>query len=204
MRHKKTGSEPISKLDVRNRSPRGRYRSTVGIQGVVDAVVRKQEWSDILFERTVFDIWESVVGKEIAAKSVPVLLFCGVLRVDVAHQVYINELSLMKPEILSKLENQLKDINLRKRKFVPTDKVVDILFRFNPSITKEKNGEDSTKSASNQQQSTNDIREDAKFISPEMMEKIEASVSGVSDSELRDALKTLFITLSSDMETTES
>ena len=203
MRYKKAESEPISKLDVRNRSPRGRYRSTVEVQGVVDAVMRKQEWSDKLFEITVFDIWESVVGKEIAAKSVPVLLFCGVLCVDVAHQVYTNELSLMKPEILSKLENQLKDIYLRKRKFVPTDKVVDIRFRFNPNITKEKNGEDSTKSASNQQQSTDDIRKETQFISPEMMEKIEASVSGVSDSELRDALKTLFITLSSDMETTE-
>ncbi len=203
MRHKKTESEPISKLDIRNRSPRGRYRSTVKVQDVVDAVMRKQEWADELFERTVFDIWESVVGNEIAAQSVPVMLFSGVLRVDVTHQVYINELSLMKPDILSKLENQLKDIYLRKRRFIPTNKVVDIRFRFNPNVTEEKNGEDSTKSTSNQQQSTNDIRKDAKFISPEMIEKIEASVSGISDSELRDALKTLFITLSGGMETTE-
>ena len=203
MRYKKTGSKRFGKSGVEKRSPQMR-RGTVSVQGVVEAMVRERGWSDILYERSVFDVWESVVGKAIAAQSVPVSLFGGVLRVEVAHQVYANELSVMKTEILSKLENTLEDLNSRKRRsMTKNNKVVDIQFRLNPYVSKVNTVENGTKSERNQRETSSGIQRDFKSVSPEMKEQIEAAVSGVNDFELRDALKTLFLTQCSDTDNAE-
>ncbi len=205
MRHKKTGSKRIEKSGVVKRNPQ-MPRGTVKVQGIVEAVVRQRGWSDKLYEKNVFDVWESVVGKAIAAQSAPISLFDGVLRVEVAHQVYANELSVMKTEIISKLENKLNDFNSRMPRSIPNNdnkKVVDIQFRLNPHVSKVKIVENGGKSTPNQQETSYDILRVLKSVSPEMKDQIDAAVSVVSDSELRDALKTLFLTQCSDTETTE-
>ncbi|MCY4404584.1 MAG: DUF721 domain-containing protein [Candidatus Poribacteria bacterium] len=201
MKHKNTESKYVKKLTVKRLRSKSR-RGTIRFRSVVDTMVREHGWSDKLFERSVFGVWESVVGKEIAVHCVPVSLFDGVLKVDVAHQMYANELSAMKPEILSGLKKKLEELNLRARRSVQHNKVIDIRFHFNPKIATERNGEDGTKPESSQEP-THDMRKSAKSVSPEMMEQIEAAVSGVRDLELRDALQTLFLTLCGDTETTE-
>ncbi len=173
---------------------------TVKMQGVVEAVVRDRKWDDKLYEVSVFSVWESVVGEAIAKQSVPVSLSDGILRVEVAHQVYANELSVMKTEILSKLQKKLDSVNDQRRKPIRKNRVVDIHFRLNPHISKMRNGENGTKSESSQQQTDQDIRKNSKPISPELMDRIEAAVSEVSDAELREALKSLFISQCSDVE----
>lgn len=201
MRHKNTGSERIRKLSVKKRRTQVQ-RKTVKVQNVVNTMLRERGWSDKLFEISVFGIWESVVGKELAAHCVPVSLFDGVLRVDVTHQMYTNTLMFMKPDILSKIEKKLKELNLRERRSIQYHRVIDIWVRFNPKIANDKKGKDRTKSESSQEL-THDIRKRAKSVSPEMMEQIEAAVSVVTDIELRNALKSLFLTLCSDIETTK-
>lgn len=180
-----------------------RQRGTVKMQGVVETVVRDRKWDDKLYEVSVFNVWESVVGKAIAKHSVPVSLSDGILRVEVAHQVYANELSVMKTEILSKLQKKLDSVNDRRRRPVRPNRVVDVHFRLNPYISKMRNGENGTKSESSHRQKDQDIRMNSKSISPELMDRIEAAVSVVSDAELREALKSLFITQCGDIESTE-
>ena len=195
MRHRKFRRTHTGNSHVGKRSTR--------MQSVVETVARTRGWSDKLYERSVFNVWESVVGHAIAAQTAPVTLLDGVLRVDVAHQVYANELSVMKTEILSKLEKKLEGVNLRRRRDIPQKKVVDIRFRLNPHISQVKNGENGDKSEASQQQKVDDIRKNAKSIPPEIKERVDTAVSVVSDAELREALKSLFITQSGDMESTE-
>lgn len=195
MRHRKFRRINTGKPRVKKRSTR--------MQSIVETVVREREWSDKLYEMSVIDVWESVVGEAIAGQTAPVLLLDGVLRVDVAHQVYANELSVMKTEILSKLEKKLKGLNSLGRRSNPKNKVFDIRFRLNPHISKVKNCENGTKLETDQQLKSDDIQKDNKSISPELMERIEAAVSVVNDNDLREALKTLFLTQCSDMESTE-
>ena len=195
MRHWKFRRTHTGKSGVENRSTR--------IQSVVETVVRDREWSDKLYEMSVFDVWESVVGKAIAGQTAPVLLLDGVLRVDVAHQVYANELSLMKTEILAKIGKKLEGLNSLGRRFDPKNRVVDIRFRLNPHISKVQNGENRTKSELSQQQTESANDPNIESIPPELQERIEAAVSVVNDNDLREALKTLFLTQCRDMESTE-
>ena len=185
-----------TKSGIKKKS-RQRQRGTVKMQGVVEAVVRDRKWEDKLNEVRVFDVWESVVGEAIARQSVPVSLSNGILQVDVVHQVYANELSVMKTEILSKLQKKLESLNDRRRKPIRPNRVVDIHFRLNPHICKKRNGENGTKSESSQKQT---VRKNSEPISPELLARIEAAVAEVSDAELREALKSLFITQCSDLE----
>ncbi|MCG9128761.1 DUF721 domain-containing protein [Candidatus Poribacteria bacterium] len=195
MRHRKSGRTNTGKSPVKKRSTR--------MQSVVETVVREREWADKLYEMSVFDIWESVVGEAIAGQTAPVLLLDGVLRVDVAHQVYANELSLMKTNILSKMGEKLEGLNSLGRQSDPKNRVSDIRFRLNPQISNVKNSENGTTPETSQQQKVDDIQKDTKSISPELLERIETAVSVVNDNDLREALKTLFLTQCSDIELVE-
>lgn len=170
-------------------------RGTVKIENVVDGVLRKRGGSDKIHERRVFDVWESVVGKTIAAQTAPISLYGGILRVDVSHPVYANEMTLMKNKIIEKLKSELENQNTRARR-VPTEKkVADIRFNFNPRFSKDRShsGRDRSEAGGSQK--------DSKPVSPEMKEQIESMVSVVNDQELREALKTLFTTQCADTKT---
>lgn len=202
MKHRKPKRTHTTKSGIKKQSMQMQRGGTVKMQGVVAAVVSDRKWADKLYEVSVFDVWESVVGEAIARQSAPVSLSDGILRVEVAHQVYANELSLMKTEILSKLQKKLESANDRRRGPIPKNRVIDIHFRMNPHIFKMKNG-NGTKPELKQLQTDQDIRKKSKSISPELLDRIEAAVSVVSDPELREALKSLFITQCGDMESTD-
>ncbi len=169
-------------------------RGTVKIENVVEGVLRKRGWSDKLQEKRIFDIWESVVGKAIAAQSAPISLYGGILRVDVSHPVYANEMTLMKTKIIEKLKNELKNKNTKVQRAPTANKIVDIRFNFNPRFPKEKShsGRDRSEVEGSQK--------DLKPVSPKMKEQIESVVSVVNDQELRESLKTLFTTQCADTE----
>ena len=202
MKYRKFSRTHAGKSGIKKQNKQKQRGGTVKMQGALDAVVRSRGWSDKLYERSVFDVWKSVVGHAIAAQTAPIMLLDGVLRVDVAHQVYANELSLMKTDILSKLEKKLEGLNSLGRRFDPKDRVVDIRFRLNPRISQVKNGENGDKSESSLQK-IDDIQKGTKSISPELLDQIETVVSVVNDAELREALKSLFITQCGGIKSTE-
>ena len=168
------------------------WRKSVEVDGVVEVMLRERGWFDKIQEGRIFNVWESVVGKPIAAQTNPVSLKRGVLHVEVAHPVYANALSLMKPEILSKIANKLEDMSLKSRVSSEKNRVVDVQFRLNPNVAKMKTTKDSN---GNTSESVSELPERfAESVSPEIQEQIEVAISIVNDLELRDALKTLFIT----------
>lgn len=180
-------------------------RRTVSVSGVVETFLRERGWSDKLQERRVFDVWESVVGRALAKQSTPVSLLNGILKVEVSHPVYANELSLLKTVIIAKLKGKLEDMPLKRRGTSTENRVVDIQSHVNPSFRKVKPSNDDVAkvSESDQRQKAHGIHRNFKSVSPEMGEQVEAAVSVVNDFELRDALKTLFLTQCSDTETEE-
>ncbi len=167
-------------------------RRTVEAHGVVEVMVRERGWFDKIQEGRVFNIWESVVGKTIAAQTNPVSLKRGVLYVEVAHPAYAHELSLMKTEILSKFESKLEEMSLKSVGSPKKNRVVDVQFRLNPNVAK-------MNAANNPNGDTSKLGSElvecsVKSVPPEMQELIEVATSIVNDLELKDALKTLFTT----------
>ena len=174
-------------------------RRTVRVKGAIEILLRQDGWTEKFHERQIFDAWESIVGKPAASQSVPVSLSGGILRVKVGHPVYKTELSAMKTDILTKLEKKIENLNAGMRKPSKRRKITDIWFDLVTEIPISK-----VKSTENTDKSDSDVSERvAKPVPPEMQEQAEAAVLAVNDSELRTALKTLFLTQSSYTETAE-
>ncbi|MDH3998759.1 MAG: DUF721 domain-containing protein [Desulfuromonadales bacterium] len=54
-------------------------------------------------------IWEEVVGPQIAARTKPVRIRDGVMEINVDQPAWMQQLQLMKPKILTRLNDALKD-----------------------------------------------------------------------------------------------
>lgn len=61
--------------------------------------------------------WNSIVGAEISKKTKPAGVKRGVLNVLVESSAWMNELQLMKPEIMAKIENRFGRNRIRDIKF---------------------------------------------------------------------------------------
>lgn len=170
---------------------------TVKVQGVLDAVIRERGWFGKFQERSVFDVWDSIAGEGMAQHCHPISISRGVLRVEVSHPVYAQELSMMKDFLMNKLKTQLKSQYLRRRKTSVNNRIIDIQFHFNPNFQKEKSGDSVISS------DTRTTEKNNKSVSPEKEGLIEDTVSVIEDADLRCSLKALFLAQSSHRETTD-
>ena len=72
----------------------------------------------------IWELWPSVVGPQIAARTQPLRLRDQILEIRVDHPVWMQQLQLMKPQLLQRLNQQLgndtiKDIYLRRGRLTP-------------------------------------------------------------------------------------
>lgn len=84
-------------------------KQVLGDKGMNDRLSRYQAWL----------VWDKVVGEQIANRARPLRFRKGVLEVQVDHPVWMQQLQMLKPKILEKLNHQLPnaditDIYLRK------------------------------------------------------------------------------------------
>lgn len=84
-------------------------RELLSKPGVGEQITRHQAWL----------VWDKLVGKQIAARARPLRLRQGVLEVQVDHPVWMQQLQMLKPQILAKMTAQIPeagitDIYLRK------------------------------------------------------------------------------------------
>ncbi len=82
--------------------------------GIGEQLNRHQAWL----------IWDKLVGEQIAARARPLRLRNDILEVQVDHPVWMQQLQMLKPQILKKLNEQLpnigiKDIYLRQTSGAP-------------------------------------------------------------------------------------
>lgn len=84
--------------------------SRSGIDGVQRILQRwlSARGMDTKFSRyRVWQFWEAAVGAQIAARAKPVRLRGSILEIRVDHPVWMQQLQLLKPRILAKLNEQL-------------------------------------------------------------------------------------------------
>ncbi len=167
---------------------------TLKAQGVLDAVIRNRGWFGKFDERRIFTLWDSIAGKGMTQHSQPISLSRGILRVEVSHPIYAQELSLMKDHLMKKLTSQQRNQNISGHKSSANVNIIDIQFRFNPDFRKNNFGQKSTRSVVESNIGTPENEKVFKSVSPEMENHIETTVSVIADAELRDTFRSLFLT----------
>ena len=140
----------------------GLLKQVLGEQGLDDRLARYQAWL----------IWDKIVGEQIARRARPLRFRQGVLEVQVDHPVWMQQLQMLKPQILDKLNRQLpnadiSDIYLRK---APT-----------PFAAQEKRLAEQPPP-----------RWQLAQLSPEEEQQIEEQLKSLEDPDLRDEMRRLF------------
>ncbi len=86
-------------------------KDILGKPGLGEQLSRHQAWL----------IWDQIVGEQIATRARPLKLRKGVLEVQVDHPVWMQQLHMLKPKILEKINTilpnaEITDIYLRQTK----------------------------------------------------------------------------------------
>lgn len=130
--------------------------------GIGEQITRHQAWL----------VWDQLVGKQIAARARPLRLRKGVLEVQVDHPVWMQQLQMMKPQILEKITEK-----------VPQAGITDIYLRKGSSPAARKTPEP-PEGASKQWLRTT--------LSDEEQRRIDGQLEAISDPELQQELRRLF------------
>ncbi|MGH2690851.1 MAG: DciA family protein, partial [Actinomycetota bacterium] len=75
-------------------------RDPVGIQSLVGRVAGELGLAEVLAAGRLFRSWEEIVGREVAARSQPLSLRGGVLRIQSDSAAWASEVRYLAPEIL--------------------------------------------------------------------------------------------------------
>ncbi len=91
----------------------------VAIGDLLRSLLRQQGLAGKMEEYRAWQVWDAVVGPQIATRARPIRLREGVLEVRVEQAVWMQQLQLMKPQILARLNERLgsaviKDIFWRR------------------------------------------------------------------------------------------
>ena len=138
-------------------------KQVLGKQGLNEQLSRHQAWL----------IWDQLVGEQIAQRARPLRLRQNVLEVQVDHPVWMQQLQMLKPKILEKIQQQ-----------IPKAGITDIYLRKsnNPQLaprTAPKN--------SNQPPEWKSIE-----LSAEEKNRMEAELNKLQDEDLREEMSRLF------------
>ncbi|MBT3352055.1 MAG: DUF721 domain-containing protein [Nitrospinaceae bacterium] len=90
-------------------NPSNKWRQPKGLSGILSELRRSEKWGRKLSGHFVFRIWDEVVGEAVAKVAHPVSLSSGCLRVEVSSSAWLQELHLMKADILFKLNDSMDD-----------------------------------------------------------------------------------------------
>ncbi len=77
-------------------------KQILGQPGFGEQITRHQAWL----------IWDQLVGEQIAARARPLKLRKGVLEVQVDHPVWMQQLQMMKPQILEKINAKIPNAGI--------------------------------------------------------------------------------------------
>lgn len=132
----------------------------LGDKGLDERLPRYQVWL----------VWDKVVGEQIARRARPLRVREKILEVRVDHPVWMQQLQMLKPQILRKLREQLPDCDIEEI----------YLRRGNPQP---------------QQQSASALAAPSwrqQELTPQEQAEVEAGLSIVSDPELKEEMRRLF------------
>lgn len=107
-----------------SRETRPKMRHAVSVGNLINDLLEKRGLEDKVREYRTWQIWDETVGPQIAARARPLRIREGVLEIRVDQPIWMQQLQLMKPKILARLNERLgggiiKDIFMRQGKNVP-------------------------------------------------------------------------------------
>lgn len=135
-------------------------KQVLGDKGMDDRLSRYQAWL----------VWDKVVGEQIANRARPLRFRKGVLEVQVDHPVWMQQLQMLKPKILEKLNQQL-----------PNADITDIYLRKAPNPYTKRQSTQEPEPPKWQQAQLTEAEE----------QQIEKLLEPIKDSELRDEMRRL-------------
>lgn len=94
-------------------SDRPRMKNPAAAGSLLRDLLQQRGMAEKLQDYRAWQVWDEVVGPQIAARARPSRLRDGVLEVRVDHPVWMQQLQLMKPSILARLAQHLKGGGIR-------------------------------------------------------------------------------------------
>lgn len=156
-----------------SRSDRPPMRHAERVSSLLKQMLGKPGFGEQITRHQAWLIWDQLVGEQIAARARPLKLRKGVLEVQVDHPVWMQQLQMLKPTILEK-------INAR----IPNAGITDIYLR------------QTRNSQTYKPLKTRQTPEPPPWTKVELTdadkETIEEELSSVESSELKDEMRKLF------------
>ncbi|HKL48019.1 MAG TPA: DUF721 domain-containing protein [Desulfuromonadales bacterium] len=141
------------------------------VSRLLETILKQQGMEGKLKEFRTWIVWEKAVGPQIAKNARPLRIRDGVLELRVAHPVWMQQLQLMKPQLLQKLNERLEGAHIR-----------DLYFR------RGKIAEQAPPEPPSPAEKWQRVE-----LSAEEQKQIEESLQGLDDPELRQRLRQLHI-----------
>lgn len=106
---------------------RKRLKHPLQLSALLESVFAGKPLQKRLREARVWEVWQEAVGEQIASRAKPLSFRDGVLTVAVSGSAWLQQLSLMKPEIIQNLneaagEAIVRDIFFKQGKISATEK----------------------------------------------------------------------------------
>jgi len=77
------------------------------------SALKENGWENVVEQHKVFEYWEEIVGKAVAANSQPVEMQGDILIVKAKNAAWRNELSFQRDDILAALNKRLKSMRIK-------------------------------------------------------------------------------------------
>ena len=138
-------------------------KQVLGNQGLDDQLSRYQAWL----------IWDQLVGDQIAQRARPLRLRQNILEVQVDHPVWMQQLQMLKPKILEKINQQ-----------IPKAGITDIYLR--------KSNAPATRNGPQRQKPDSPAKWKTIELTAAEKQQIETEISELDNQELRDEMRKLF------------
>ena len=154
-----------------SRSERPPMRKAESIGSLLKQVLDDQGMGDRLSRYQAWLVWDKIVGEQIARRARPLRLREGVLEVRVDNPVWMQQLQMLKPKILKKLNEEL-----------PNALIEDIYLRRGSHAPQPQTQPPAAAPPAWRNQKLEEIE----------LEEIEQSLQGLNNVELKDELRRLF------------
>ncbi len=96
---------------------KNRNNRIANYQDIFSEMVKEFNFEDSFFIENIKNIWADVVGKILSAHSYPDRVYKNILFVSVDHNIYANELVMMKDNILEIINNKTNNNIIKNIKF---------------------------------------------------------------------------------------
>lgn len=106
-------------------SKRPRLQKAQSVNALLKEILAKPGLGEQITRHQAWLVWDKIVGHQIAARARPLRLRKGILEIAVDHPVWMQQLQMMKTQILTKIQEQIPkagitDLYLRKTGHCPT------------------------------------------------------------------------------------